>query len=751
MKLRWRPPFLGLVLGAISGIIAAEQWPVASSWSLILILGFGAVAAFRPRTWAAIIFVVSAFHCLHTLRHLESPARRIAAEFSKGQTVTAEGIVWDEPRQHPEGESSFLIRASIPGESVRDVGFIAVRTLGDTPNIGDRIRIRGLARAPRAPRNPAEFDQAAWNSRQGVSLELRCEFAPDFEILEHESHRAATRAASKARAWIRQKLATGSAADVEQIALIESMVLGVNAETPPEMRDLFQKTGTLHLLAVSGLNVAMLAQIILMLLKPLGLKRGIAVGITIPMLAGYALITGLSPSCTRAAIMSAFLLAAPCFDRSANPLNSLCAAAFTLLAWDTNQLFSVGFQLSFTIVFIIFLLARRIRNQVAPLATPDAFLPQKLWSPAQRFRVWVWQGFAGAVGLNLASWIGSLFLMAGYFHLISPAAIFANFIAVALAFAILALGLATLLTAAAPMIPILFSHANVACATALLWVVGIFAKLPYGFRYVELPRSGPTPLCEITILDVGEGAATHIRAGTADWLIDAGHVRDYSRTLVPYLRSRGIDQLDTLLLTHGDAAHIGGAGPLMLEFSPKNWIEGRLIDRSPTHRALHAALASRGLGRSLCVAGDVWTLAPDVKIRILFPPVKIERNVADDQAVVLLLETPKQRVLMMSDAGFPTEQWLLENEPALHADVLIKGWHDKDSAGTADFITRLAPRLVIVGEQRFGTLPEKTEKWAAPLREQGITVLSQDQTGAVQLRISKDGKIEAIPHLPVLE
>ena len=748
MMFRPRLPFLGLVAGAIAGIVASEKCPVSSAWTLALTIGLGVVVAIRPRTWLAIWFVAAGFHFLHTLRHLESSPARLAREFATS-TVTADGIVWDEPRKWAEGETTFLLRAQLLGESVLDAGFIRVRTVGETPSCGDRVRIRGVANVPRAPRNPAEFDGAEWSARQGISLELRCEFAPDFEVVEHDVARTATRLASRARAWIREQLAAGVSGSQEQVALIESMVLGVNAETPPEMRDLFQKTGTLHLLAVSGLNVAMLAQIILMLLRPFGIKRVLAVVVTIVFLSFYALITGLSPSCTRATLMAAFLLAAPCFDRSASPMNSLAAAAFTLLAWDTNQLFSVGFQLSFFIVFVLFLCARRIQDRVTPLAFPDEFLPRKLWSPVQQFRVWIWSGFAVAVGVNLASWFGSLFITVGYFHIISPVAIVANFIAVLIAFAVLALGLASILAAAVPAVAVLFNHANVACATGLLGVVGVFSKVPHGHSYVELPQFGPTPLCELTILDLGEGSATHIRAGKSDWLIDSGHLRDYSRTLSPYLRSRGIDQLDALLLTHGDASHIGGASPLLLEFAPQNWIEGCLADRSPTRRALHEELAKRQYGRMLCTAGDSWNLDPNVKVTILFPPPELERSVADDQAIVCMLEVASNRILLMSDAGFSTEKWLTENVPDIRATVVVKGWHDKDSAGSADFITRLSPSLVIVGDQRFGTSQDKTEKWAAPLRERGITVFSQGVTGAVRLKVSHAGFIEAVPQLKV--
>jgi competence protein ComEC len=750
MNARPRIPFAALVFGAVAGILSVELAHLSSLPLLNAAIAMGVITWMAPRKWICVVFTAIAFGFLHTKLHLENPALQIAKSFSGPQTLEIDGIVQDEPRVSAEGEASFLLRATVVSDPPLDAGFVQVRSVGEKPATGDRVRIRGLARPMMPPRNPGEFDEAAWSARQGVSFQLRCENEADALVIERGAGRHSTRLAAKARQWIRGQLARGIETSPEKLALIESMVLGVNAETPPEMRDLFQKTGTLHLLAVSGLNVAMLAGISLKILKPLRVKRAAAVMITIIVLTAYAMITGLSPSCTRAAIMAAFILAAPCFDRNSNALNSLAGAAFMLLAWDTNQLFSVGFQLSFGIVFVILVFARRIQERMSAWANPDSYLPVELWSKMQRFRVAMWHLFAVATGVNIASWLGSLVFMAGYFHLISPVAIVANFIAVGIAFCILALGLASVVSAAAATVSVLFNYANSLCASVLLWVVGVFAQVPYGYVYVEVPRIGETPVCELTVLDMGEGAATHLRSDGNDWLVDTGHLRNYSHTLLPYLRSRGINRLDALVLTHGDAAHLGAAGELLREFEPRMWIEGRPADRSPTRRALHEILAAHKIGRSLCAPGDTWKVGPDTQVRVLYPPPDLERSVADDQALVLLISSAEQSIILMSDAGFATSQWLIKNEPALRADVVVKGWHDKDAADV-DFISHVAPQLVIAGAPDFGAPPERLEKWADHLRQKGITVFPQTRTGAVQLRIFADGRISANPQLPGAE
>jgi hypothetical protein len=76
----------------------------------------------------------------------------------------------------------------------------------------------------------------------------------------------------------------------------------------------------------------------------------------------------------------------------------------------------------------------------------------------------------------------------------------------------------------------------------------------------------------------------------------------------------------------------------------------------------------------------------------------------------------------------------------------VKGWHDKDPVDE-DLIGHVAPQIVIAGEPHFGTPPERLEKWADELRARGITVLPQTSTGAVRIRVFKDGRVSAEPHL----
>lgn len=748
-ELRPRQPLSGVALSAALGILVADRFAVPIFYALAAGALACCVPLARPRTWNCWLLSVIAFAVLHTLHHRHSDSQRLASEFSDGnRLVRATGVVWSEPEKPAFWSRDVTARFRLKLESIEIAGqmrnpaaFVNVNWAGAMPAYGDRVKFTASARNLEPPRNPGQLDFTRYLQRQGIFSELSAHFAGDCLVTDHGHGERAQLFAISAQHWVRARLERDLADSPEISALIESMILGLQGETPEDEKQMFQRTGTMHLFAVSGLNVAMLATIAWFLLKPLRIGRKASVVLIVPMLAGYALVTGLSASCVRATIMGALVLVAILFDRPGVVYNSLAAAALGILAWDTNQLFIPGFQFSFVLVFTIVWLARRIQIRCEPLGHPDAFLPRLLWNRQQRFVAWSWSLVAAAIGVTLSAWIGSLIFTAGYFHLFSPAGILANLLAVPLAFVVLALGVATLLVAPVWAAgAIWFNNANWLCAKALLYVVRVFALLPGGHIYVELPALAAKPACEFTVFDLGEGGATHLRAGGRDWLLDCGHVANYPRTILPYLRSRGVNRLDGLLLTHGDARHIGAALDAVNDFAPRVIADSPLKDRSSARESLHAEMAAKPLGKRILSRGDTIPLPREAEMRVLFPPPGLVRNTADDKALVVRLECAGRRVLFMSDSGFATEQWLIQNEPDLRADLLVKGQHSKDFSGTLEFLSRVQPAAVISSAPLYGLRPEEHDEWARKLAEKGIAVFRQEQCGAAQVEI-RDGQI----------
>lgn len=711
--------------------------PVAYALGAAAIACFMAIA--RPRTWNCWLLAALSFAALHALRHRHSDARRLAAEFADGsRVVRATGIVWSQPDKPAFWSQNVtaLFRLKIEvieigGRTMQPDAIVNVSWAAAMPAYGDRVEFTASGRNLDPLRNPGALDFTAYLNRQNIFSELAARYATDCRIVEHGHGERAQVFAISAQRWIRARLDLDLADSPEVSALIASMVLGMRAETPADVKEMFQRTGTLHLFAVSGLNVAMLATIAWFLLKPLRIGRKASVILIIPILCGYALVTGLSASCVRATIMGSLILVAILVERPAVVYNSLAAAALGILAWDTNQFFTPGFQFSFLLVFTIVWLARRIQHRFEPLGQPDVFLPKTLWNWREKVFANFWTLFSAALGVTLSAWLGSLLFTAGYFHLFSPAAIFANLLAVPLAFLVLALGVATLLVS-----PVWttggawFSNANWLSAKALLWVVRTFALVPGGHVYVELPGRRAAPACEFTVFDLHEGGATHLRAKGCDWLLDCGHSSRYPRTILPYLRSRGVNRLDGLVLTHGDAQHVGAASEVLSDFAPRVIVDSPLKDLSSSRRSLLSELAAQQLGKRISRRDDVLHLAPDVSLHVLFPPPGLSRKTADDKALVVRLECAGRRVLFMSDSGFATEQWLVQNEPDLRADVLVKGQHARDFSGTAEFISRVQPAAIICTAPDFGVPPGTLDPWSQRMIAQGIAVFRQDECGA---------------------
>ena len=263
--------------------------------------------------------------------------------------------------------------------------------------------------------------------------------------------------------------------------------------------------------------------------------------------------------------------------------------------------------------------------------------------------------------------------------------------------------------------------------------------MPGGHFYVERLHWPSGARAEITVLDAGAGAAVHLRALHRDWLLDAGSERDYNRVGREYLRSRGIDRLDGLLLTHGDAGHIGGAAGVLRDFHPRELLDTAATDRSASHRALITLLNSQSINRRFCAAGDELRLSRDVAARVLFPPKDYEGNTTDDQAIVTEIAVAgKPRMLLMSDSGDVTEKLLLRSGIDLHSDIVIKGQHHSGTSCSPEFLDAVRPQVIIATSRDFPESERIKDDWAELLRSRGIALFRQDETGAVRVLLFRD-------------
>ena len=746
-----RQPFIGLAIAASVGILVADFSPNSTLLSFVALAVCATGALLFRNSFVVYLLVAGAFFLLHSLRITDSPGLRLARQLgNESQPVTAVGVVISEPKISARGFSSFLLRLDSieqDGRILASNATISARWRGRA-EFGDQLRLFGIAERIAPPRNPGEFDMRAYLARQDVYHGLLVRYPENGRRLNHARGNPIWRASQQSRKWMQAALSRGLEDSPEIHGLISGMVLGARDETPDEIEEQFQQTGTLHLFAVSGLNVAIVAQLLWIIAVAARIPRRWAIALIIPALFFYAAITGLNTSSVRAALMGAILLGGFFVERRVLLINSVAAAGFLILCWDTNQVFSTGFQLSFAVVLAIIFFSDPLYRFLIRWWEPDPFLPRSLLGHVPRLSERVWHAIARGLSVSLAAWIGSAFLILPYFHLVTPISLLANLVVVPLAFFVLAVGLVSLLLAPfASALTVIFNNANWSLAWLILGAVQLFARAPASHFYLERPRWPGGAHTEVTVLDLNEGAAVHLRSERRDWLFDPGAERDFKRVVRSYLRSRGVNRLDGLMLSHGDATHIGAGGLVVQVFRPRVLIDSPSPDRSIVHRKLIAEAAERLIPRKLMVAGDEFQISKRVIARVLFPPREFRGRIADDQALVLQVILPRNtRVLLMSDSGDATERALLEQAVDLRSDLLIKGQHHSGLSGSRQFLDAVQPQAIIATAREPAENQRIKEDWAEMLRERGIRLLRQDKTGAVRVRFFED-HWEATPFL----
>ena len=581
----------------------------------------------------------------------------------------------------------------------------------------------------------------AYLARRDVRRMLFVRYPEDGALIRHGGGNPILRAAQKSRLWMQNALCRGLDDAPEVRSFLNGIVLGVRHETPEDIEEPFQQTGTLHLFAVSGLNIAILAALLWMAAMVVRLSRKWAAAFIIPLLFFYAAVTGLEVSSLRAAVMASILLGGLFFDRKVFVLNSLAAAAFFLFCWDTNELFSTGFQLSFAVVGALILLADPLFGFLQRWGAPDPFLPRSLLRGPRRWIHSALEWVCRAASVSLAAWIGSLPFILWYFHIVTPISLFANLLVVPIAFFILAIALLSLLaTPLLTWLAIVFNNANWFLAQLVLGIVQLFAQVPGGHFYVAAPHWSENLMAKITVLDLGAGGAVHLRTEGANWLFDCGSERSYQRVVREYLHWEGVNRLDGLVLTHGDSLHVGGAAELLHDYPRVRLIDNPAPDRSSVHRQLQRLFQERGFKPDDLAAGDTFRLSRDVIADVLFPPQTFSARRADDQTYVIQVSiAPSTSVLFMSDSGIETERALLSYGSSLHSDIVVKGQHHSGNSCSGSFLDVVRPRLIIATSRDFPPNERVGDNWAEDLRTRGIKLFRQDETGAVTVRFRSDG------------
>ena len=290
---------------------------------------------------------------------------------------------------------------------------------------GELVRIRGRIRLPQEYQNPGAFDYRRYLLEQGICAVLSAS-PGGLEVLPGTGGSLAGRTRDRVRRSLLQHtlgLQSSNQSGVFAVtrsdtALLAAMLLGERSLLDEQAKIDFQRTGSYHLLVVSGMAVAVLGFTIFLLLRAIRLPETVATLLSALGLAAYISVTDLGAPVQRAALMCAAYLLARLFYRERNALNAVGIAGLVVLAADSRSLFDAGFQMTFIAVLTIAgiaipILERSTRPRRAALYQLDA-LGYDLHLEARQAQLRVMlRMMLGRLEQLLPRWIARLLLLGG--------------------------------------------------------------------------------------------------------------------------------------------------------------------------------------------------------------------------------------------------------------------------------------------------------------------------------------------------
>jgi len=641
------------------------------------------------------------------------------------------------------------------------------------PGAGDVAALEGVLSAPEAARNPGAFDFASWLRSRGVHRTLRsCAIV----ALDADDRRVGP--ADWVSATIRRRVPGVSG------ELLVGLLLGRTRELPDELSEAFRRSGTVHVLAVSGLHVGFVVLIAHAVLRSLRVPRRAALALVLPVLVGFVAVVGPRPSVVRASLMAAFLMLAPLIERASCPINSLGAAAIVLMIARPGCLSDLGFQLSFSAVIGILLLHE-------PLARAMRSVIERVAPAAGRFSHWT----SAALALSLSAQAGVAPVLVGTFGRLSLISPVANLAAVPLAGLSVASGTATLAFDALGTWPsaafgaVAWSSCSLlAAVTGLLgaapwssvgvatrfWpaTLGAVAGLSIVLRArthrargaggalvaaavaaaVVLSVAGPgRSYPRVVLFDVGQGDSVLLELPRRQYvLVDAGpgpgtllRYDDNSRAegswrprdlgaavVVPYLEREAIGRLRMLVVTHAHADHYGGVASVLaavrvdtLALPPGRTADPRLASIVELARKRRTRVVEVARGRTMAFGST--------SVRVLSPEREFARRCSEnDASVVLSADLAGGSVLLTGDIEDAAEGRLL-GARGIAADLLKVPHHGSDTSSTTEFLGRVLPSLAVVQTGEGNRHGHPGDDALGRIRRAGALVARTDLDGAV--------------------
>jgi competence protein ComEC len=657
---------------------------------------------------------------------------------------------------------------------------------------GRSLRVTALLRLPTTYFDPGVRDDRRALARRGIALVGTVKSAGLVAVDRRGSR--VSEAAATARAWVRNRLmAAVGFWSVRSAAIATAVLIGDRTGLPDADTRRLQDAGTYHVIAISGGNIAILTALLMATLPWLGVPSRAAAVATIVLLVAYREVVVPAASVERAIGAALIYLTARVIDHRGAAMNVLGVAATFEIARAPIVVLDPGFLLSFSATLGILVAGRvgavliaggrAVRSRVLRLTRTAAAL---FWTTvaaevallpvsAVLFgRVTAAGLLLNFVAIPLMSVLQAVSLLALAASSVSMASgrwfgaiahVSAEGIVESARLTDAAPWLARDVVAPSAWLIVAYYAAAIGCACcagprlrracgiALAAMVFLLMAGPgWSTGVIPAPRSG----LRAVFLDVGQGDATVlILPGGRAVLVDAGGVAasvpddtaeadtsvfDIGQRIVgPALRALGVQRLETLVVTHGDPDHIGGAPAVLRAFRPPAIWEGVPVPPHPRLRMLSRSADDLGLRWRTVQAGDVERIGP-VSLCVLHPPLpEWERQrVRNEDSVVLDVRVGEVSIVLPGDIGTEGERAILPRLQPARVVVLKAPHHGSATSSTEPLLAALRPAAVIFSAGRNNRFGHPAPVVVSRYRSAGTAMFSTAEDGAVI--VDTDGK-----------
>jgi len=674
----------------------------------------------------------------------------------------------------------------------------AERELAETLRRGDAVSVSGELKRPMPATNFGGFDYRRYLERKRTFWTLHAEGAASVRSGEADRWTFAKSVA------VVDRMRDGMGNRLDRLfaepdaGFMKGLLLGVRNDLDPEQYKHFSQIGLTHILAISGLHVAIFVGTILWLLGKLPITRETRLALAMAAVPAYVALTGASPSVLRAGIMAVIALYAARRGILKDGLHILAAAALLMLAWDPYYLFDVSFQLSFAVTAGLIALVpvcderlRILRPKALRSAVSVTLVAQLVSFP---LTIYYFNGF------SLLSFPANLALVPAFSFGVLPLgsiALLLSFVSMPAA-ALVARGASLLTEACFLAVERLaaFEAASTIWATPAGWWLASYFALLLGGAYAASRRSvrqrarriaasafaaALVGLCAyayatdvadraavVSVLDVGQGDAILVRTPSGKHLlIDGGGTVRFGKpeeawkvrrdpfevgadVVVPLLKRRGVQEIDALFITHADADHIGGL-PAVLDNIPvrRIFFNGTVKPGETSERLFREALR-RGI--PIVSAYDGLSVRADdaTEIRFLFPRDEGALQVEEEQneaSLVFLLTAYSRTFLFTGDIDAAGEQAILDASRASErqgggggpaVDVMKVAHHGSKTSTTEPWLDAWKPKAAVISAGRNNIYGHPHPSVTERLQDRGALTFRTDLHGEVQFRVTKE-------------